>query len=131
MSQFFDTRSIDLQKAKDRIEELERQLASMETSRNAFFDRYVETRKQVALLREALKDAHEYAMSQADYYPDDAIEALAAIDDAKLLEGYVLCDAEPVAEVKKHTGSLKDMAVIVWTDEQPAEGTELYARRKT
>lgn len=33
---------------------------------------------------------------------------------------------EPVGEVKRHTGSLKDMAIIVWTDEQPAEGTKLY-----
>lgn len=31
-----------------------------------------------------------------------------------------------VAEVKKHTGALKDMAIIVWTGDQPAEGTKLY-----
>lgn len=49
--------------------------------------------------------------------------ALAATDD---LGGLILCEKEPVAEVKKHTGSLKDMAIIVWSGEQPAEGTQLY-----
>ena len=34
---------------------------------------------------------------------------------------------EPVATVKKHTGSLGDMAIIVWTGEQPPEGTPLFA----
>ncbi len=33
---------------------------------------------------------------------------------------------EPVGAVAKHTGSLKDMAIIVWTGEQPPEGTKLY-----
>lgn len=52
-----------------------------------------------------------------------AKKALAATDD---LGGLILCEKEPVAEVKKHTGSLKDMAIIVWSGEQPAEGTQLY-----
>jgi hypothetical protein len=36
---------------------------------------------------------------------------------------------KPVATVQKHTGSLGDMAIIVWTGEQPPEGTILYARK--
>lgn len=34
--------------------------------------------------------------------------------------------AKPIARVEKHTGSLKDMAIIVWLGEQPPEGTLLY-----
>lgn len=34
--------------------------------------------------------------------------------------------AEAVAKIQKHTGSLKDMAIIVWTNEQPPEGTKLF-----
>lgn len=51
-------------------------------------------------------------------------------------EPTVLCDAcmaedemVPVARVEKHTGQFKDMAVLVWLGEQPAEGTILYAKR--
>lgn len=32
-----------------------------------------------------------------------------------------------VARVERHTGSLKDMSIIVWIGEQPPEGTILYA----
>jgi hypothetical protein len=35
----------------------------------------------------------------------------------------------PVARVEKHTGQFKDMAILVWLGEQPAEGTILYAYR--
>lgn len=38
-----------------------------------------------------------------------------------------LAVAAPVARVEKHTGSLRDMAIIVWLGEQPPEGTLLYA----
>lgn len=34
---------------------------------------------------------------------------------------------KPVAVIKKHTGSLGDMAIIMWLGEQPPEGTLLYA----
>ena len=37
---------------------------------------------------------------------------------------------EPVGEVKRHTGSLKDMAIIVWSGEQPEEGAQLYIKPK-
>jgi hypothetical protein len=33
---------------------------------------------------------------------------------------------EPVAIVEKYTGSLMDMAIIIWTGEQPPVGTKLY-----
>jgi len=35
---------------------------------------------------------------------------------------------KPVGVVKLHSGSLKDIAVIVWHGKQPPVGTELYAR---
>ena len=38
---------------------------------------------------------------------------------------------EPVAVVRKHTGSLKDMAFIFWIGEQPPEGTKLYTHPST
>ncbi len=44
-------------------------------------------------------------------------------DDAALMAWL----GDPIGEVKKHTGSLKDMAIIVWSGEQPAEGTKLYS----
>jgi len=99
---------------ENRVAELEAQLA--------------ESQKIIVLARDAL------------YLPCDrwnAIQfkivknAIKAIDDSKLVEGLVLCDAAPVGVVTKHTGSLKDMAIIVWHQDQPAEGTELYAARRT
>lgn len=50
-------------------------------------------------------------------------EALAIQPDDAALRTWL---GEPVGEVKKHTGSLKDMAIIVWTGQQPEEGTKLY-----
>lgn len=35
--------------------------------------------------------------------------------------------AKAVARVERHTGALKDMAIIVWLGEQPPVGTLLYA----
>ena len=51
-------------------------------------------------------------------------EALAIQPDDSALKTWL---GEPIGEVKKHTGSLKDMAIIVWSGEQPAEGTKLYS----
>jgi hypothetical protein len=34
----------------------------------------------------------------------------------------------PAAKVEKHTGQLKDMAIMVWLDKQPPEGTILYMK---
>ena len=53
-----------------------------------------------------------------------AIEALAIQPDDDALKTWL---GEPIGDVKKHTGSLKDMAIIVWSGEQPAEGTKLYS----
>lgn len=51
-------------------------------------------------------------------------KALAIQPDDDALKAWI---GEPIGEVKKHTGSLKDMAIIVWSGEQPAEGTKLYS----
>jgi len=56
---------------------------------------------------------------------DDTIKSALTIqpDDAALMAWL----GDPIGEVKKHTGSLKDMAIIVWSCDQPAEGTKLYS----
>ena len=36
---------------------------------------------------------------------------------------------KPVGIVKRHTGDLKDMAIIVWTGDQPPEGEILYMKK--
>jgi len=105
-------------------------------------DQLAEKDKLLLLAKEALEkfidsheecsDADEYTaqmVSMDDYH--EAQEALAAINDSKLVEGLVICDAKPTGVVTKHTGSLRDMAIIVWHQDQPAEGTELYAARRT
>ena len=51
-------------------------------------------------------------------------KALAIQPDDDALKAWL---GEPIGEVKKHTGSLKDMAIIVWSGEQPEEGTKLYS----
>ena len=45
-------------------------------------------------------------------------------------DGY---DFKPVGCIVRHTGSLKDMAIIVWNDgqAQPPEGTILYIKTKS
>jgi hypothetical protein len=55
--------------------------------------------------------------------------ALAAIDDAKLLEGLVLCDAEPVAELRISSHACDPSLIVKWCSAMPV-GTKLYARRK-
>jgi hypothetical protein len=40
-------------------------------------------------------------------------------------------DATPIARVERHSGALRDMAIIVWLGEQPPEGTLLYAGATT
>lgn len=52
------------------------------------------------------------------------VKALTIQPDDSALKAWL---GEPAGEVKKHTGSLKDMAIIVWSGEQPAEGTKLYS----
>lgn len=51
-------------------------------------------------------------------------KALAIQPDDSALKAWL---GEPVGEVKRHTGSLKDMAIIVWAGQQPEEGTKLYS----
>ena len=58
---------------------------------------------------------------------DAIIEALAIQPDDSALKAWL---GEPIGEVKKHTGSLKDMAIIVWSGEQPEEGAQLYIKPK-
>ena len=40
-------------------------------------------------------------------------------------------DFQPVGIIARHTGSLKDMAIIVWNEgqSQPPEGTILYIKK--
>ncbi len=55
------------------------------------------------------------------------VKALAIQPDDSALKAWL---GEPIGEVKKHTGSLKDMAIIVWSGEQPEEGAQLYIKPK-
>ena len=56
----------------------------------------------------------------------------AAYEAADALREYAATlGQEPVAVVRKHTGSLKDMAIIIWIGEQPPEGTKLYTHPST
>lgn len=89
----------------------------------------VEREKQIVMLRETLKDANEYAMSQADYCPNEAQEALAATKD---LSGLVLCDAEPVRYIYKVSCNFGEP---FWVSElaygrEPIETLPLYKARK-
>ncbi len=74
----------------------------------------------------AIKDLLEFATYSTcgkAHAVEAAKEALAIQPDDSALKAWL---GEPVGEVKKHTGSLKDMAIIVWTGKQPEEGTKLY-----
>lgn len=77
---------------------------------------------------EALKWLMDWQVKHVDVWDnpafDNAEEALTIQPDDDALNAWL---GEPIGEVKKHTGSLKDMAIIVWSGEQPAEGTKLYS----
>ena len=60
-------------------------------------------------------------------HPNRSGTNLLTVSEAKEMLDSVLV---PIARVEKHTGQFKDMAVIVWTGEQPPEGTVLYMERK-
>lgn len=70
-------------------------------------------------------DAFPLHVTEADHEEMAKLDQVLAIphDDSALKQWL----GEPIGEVKKHTGSLKDMAIIVWSGEQPAEGTKLYS----
>ena len=65
---------------------------------------------------------------------DNTRKAIAAIDDAKLLEGYVLCDAEPRSYLYKHNSDFGNGTI--WSNRPTHNGQDaleslpLYARRK-
>ena len=127
------------ERLKEEIESLRQQLAAMTAERDAYMRDYgneqdrkrevaqklANREKQIVMLRGYLSDMHKTANHYEVYWVERMVEQ--ALDATADLYSYVLCEREPVAEVKKHTGSLKDMAIIVWSGEQPAEGTKLYA----
>ena len=100
------------------------------------FHRCFEFEKQLAaaiaackLKDEALQNC-EGMLDELRDYPithDAIIEALAIQPDDSALKQWL---GGPIGEVKKHTGSLKDMAIIVWSGEQPEEGAQLYIKPK-
>lgn len=128
------------------IDRLNQQLATYKSELDEFrkhakagFERQLADQKQLAaalatckLKDEALNDAIEEidSLSGRDNSCDpkssteDFEKALAIQPDDSALKTWL---GEPIGEVKKHTGSLKDMAIIVWSGEQPAEGTKLYS----
>ena len=117
---------------RNQVVELERQLfvarnqivelnAEVERKQSAASFLLAERKKQNALLRDAL---HGVILATDPFVM--LRYATEVFDATRDLSKYILCDAEPVADVKKHTGEFKDMAIIVWRGEQPAEGTKLY-----
>ena len=95
-------------------------------------------RLQLALAKDALKEVVSWSMcgTQAGRIAEDA---LAAIDDSKLLDGYVLCDALPVAWLHSQrfeSDVITDKVKHLWGRVKQALGREaqytipLYARRK-
>lgn len=97
-------------------------------------DELDEAKKLLLLAKEALENC-EGMLDELRGFPvthDLLIEALAAINNSKLVEGLILCDAEPVGEVE---------AIDVDDDAQPSAwvcintdielGTPLYSPRRT
>lgn len=84
--------------------------------------------KDMALERIASINLAEYLLPEDFAFRVLQVRKALAIqpDDAALRTWL----GEPVGEVKKHTGSLKDMAIIVWTGQQPEEGTKLYSPKE-
>ena len=111
----FDGHDSDLASAGMLIESLRQQLAAAIAA--------------CELKDEALQNC-EGMLDELRDYPithDAIIEALAIQPDDSALKAWL---GEPIGEVKKHTGSLKDMAIIVWSGEQPEEGAQLYIKPK-
>ena len=111
----FDGHDSDLASAGMLIESLRQQLAAAIAA--------------CELKDEALQNC-EGMLDELRDYPithDAIIEALAIQPDDRALKAWL---GEPIGEVKKHTGSLKDMAIIVWSGEQPEEGAQLYIKPK-
>ncbi len=122
----------------DEIESLRQQLAAAQDKQWELIAEkspaLVEARQQLSaalavckLKDAAIKDLLEFATYSTcgkAHAVEAAKEALAIQPDDSALKAWL---GEPIGEVKKHTGSLKDMAIIVWSGEQPAEGTKLYS----
>jgi hypothetical protein len=121
-------------------EEVEQQLAEREKQmvemRNNLRIELFDCEKQNVLLRYYIQGIQAVAESsiKTHGYDKQHMQNISAckeaLDATADLSGLILCDAEPVADVKKHTGEFKDMAIIVWRGEQPAEGTPLYKAKE-
>ena len=131
-------RWLDLKTAEaaDELEFLQKQLVDARRTAEYWKANHLAGNEQLAAAIAACKVKDE-ALSKIEYLESDngsilsaggcssvATEALAIQPDDDALKAWL---GEPVGEVKKHTGSLKDMAIIVWTGKQPEEGTNLYA----
>lgn len=115
-----------------RVVELEEQLDThKKLSEAAISDnaRWVETlTKKLMLAKEALASASTFG----GFVNAVAQKALAAINDSKMVEGMILCDAKPIGEIE---------AIDVDEDAQPSAwirintdvelGDQLYAPRRT
>ena len=112
-----------------RVWELERSLATAVRVNESLRQQLAAALAACELKDEALQNC-EGMLDELRDYPithDAIIEALAIQPDDSALKAWL---GEPIGEVKKHTGSLKDMAIIVWSDEQPEEGAQLYIKPK-
>lgn len=118
----------------DEIESLRQQLAekASESDRRLDLMNTMDAQLEASIGREAAaiaacKEKDEALEAWGSMKTTDwlrlAAKALTIQPDDSALKAWL---GQPVGEVKKHTGSLKDMAIIVWTGKQPEEGTKLY-----
>jgi hypothetical protein len=84
-------------------------------------------RLQLAMARDAIElqqKVHDDRLFMTSREVDVVQKALAALDDSKLLEGYVLCSAEPVAFMRDAgEASLSTMAYCI-----PASVKEIWLK---
>lgn len=133
-----ETRNIELLASVQQCAQLKAQLAETEALEISHGERIEKLTKLLLLAKDALEDRITITTPSGKVtaplsaLSTKAQEAIAAINDSKLVEGLILCDAEPVGEVE---------AIDVDDDAQPSAwvcintdielGTPLYSPRRT
>lgn len=107
-----ETRNIELLASVQQCAQLKAQLAETEALEISHGERIEKLTKLLLLVKDALERLSLYvAFNGDDWVKKEATEAIAAINDSKLVKGLILCDAEPVGEVE---------AIDVDDDAQPS-----------
>jgi Mg2+ and Co2+ transporter CorA len=130
-----------MEELEKEIAELKTQLERVQNSDDHNFDRWQKCQEQlaereteIATYREVLETVKANtpepycAITRAVDY--QVQKALSTPPSTCYLEQWEKDRFVQVGEVKKYIGSLKDMAIIVWSGAQPEEGTPLYTRKE-